>query len=138
MKILVDEPAGYHLAIRPNKFSIFLYSYEQLRDTDPSAAFRRELGSYPNLSSPLLYGNEPIEKTAVYPETVNICADQHTELRKGLLQQAAHTAKWIRERFLASSDVVTANAEHFLATLDNWSLDPCPLAPSVAGNLSSW
>ena len=142
MKILVDEEptAGYHLAIRPNKFSIFLYSYEQLRDADPerSAAFRGELGLYLNLSSPLLYSNnnDPIEKktAVVYAETINICGDQYTELRRSLLPQASHTAKWIRERFLASSDVVTANTEHFLTTLEKWSVDPCRLAEE---NLSS-
>jgi len=119
------------LAVRPSRFQIFLYTTEQLEDEDEERSddFRQGLQNFLGLHFPL----PSIEHANVnhqtgadgYAETIDICDAQFADIRAALLDQGEESASWIVDRFLDSSDVRVANMEHFVESLDSWSLDPC-------------
>lgn len=46
-------------------------------------------------------------------------------IRNRLMENGKRTATWLSEQFLNSPDVVVANRDHFVATLQSWGSDPC-------------
>lgn len=122
---------GYELAIKPSNFSIFLYTVDQLEDLDEtrSEQLLTALQTYLELSTPIpRIGHENKNHAvgdAAYPESIVICDPQYALIRKDLVRNGIHTANWLRDHFLQSPDVTVANPEHFLATLETWSTDPC-------------
>jgi len=124
--------AGYELAIKPNNFTIFLYTVDQLEDEDEtrSAILLQELQSFLGLSTPLLpFGHENKNHIALEasapPETIDICEAQYAEIRRVLLENGIQTAQWLREKFLHSPDVFVSQNNHFISTLADWGMDPC-------------
>ena len=122
---------GYQLAVQPNKFKIFLYSVDQMEDQDEqrSNKFRGTLQKYLGLSQPLpSFGHENINHQVGsngFKETIDICQDKYSEVRAQLIRQASKSSDWLRDQFIHSADVWVANEDHFVATLDSWSVDPC-------------
>ena len=126
------EKKNHNLVIKPNTFSIFLYTVDQLEDTgdvDRSNAFRSGLQHFLGLQQPLKpVGRENLNHFVgkkAYPETVDICLPKYNSLRRMLLIQGGSSAEWIEKEFLESPDVVVANQEHFLESIRSWSMDPC-------------
>lgn len=118
--------AGLDLTIKPNEIKVFLYTVDQLKDQDSSRAteFRSELQGFLGLHKPLdAFHN--VNHHQVYPESIDICDDQWAQVRGKLVQEGTKTAKWIQKHFMHSNDVVVANQEHFLQSLESWSTDPC-------------
>ena len=119
------------IAIKPTQFKVFLYDLEQIEDSDASRSiyFRRELQDFLGLSTPLpAFGHENKNHAvgdAGHDETISICDDQWSSVRAKLVAQGAKTAAWIRDNFIKSDDVVIANEEHFLQSLESWGIDPC-------------
>ena len=66
--------------------------------------------------------------SAAHSESISICDEQWTNLRRMLVNQGAQTADWLRNQFMHSQDVVVANPEHFVETLKSWGTDPCLVA----------
>ena len=60
-----------------------------------------------------------------FRETIDICDREFIGIRAQLIEAGSVSAAWIRDSFLKSSNVHVANEEHFLETLDHWSIDPC-------------
>ena len=133
---LMGHP-GYQLAIQPNRFNIFLYTVDQMQDEDKerNQEFRASLQRYLGLSEPLApFSHENINHhvgAKGFNETIDICEDRYSSIRKDLIEQGIKSADWIRDHFIRSRDVVVANEKHFLATLDSWRVDPCA-APKEA------
>jgi hypothetical protein len=127
----MDRP-GYQLTIHPNKFNIFLYSLDQMEDKDEirSSKFRSALQHFLGLSIPLApFQHENINPRVGndgYKVTIDVCQHEYKVVRDQLIQQARKSANWIRVHFIRSRDVWVPNEDHFLATLDSWSVDPCP------------
>lgn len=121
----------YNMAVRPSKAKIFLYTLDQLNDTDThrSKEFRQGLQSYLGLQTPLEpLGHENLNHFVgkkAHPETVDICEDKYRDLRTHLLARGIEMASWISEEFLQSPDVSVGNTKHFLKSLDSWGKDPC-------------
>lgn len=119
--------AGYDLTIKPNQMKIFLYTADQINEQDSSraTAFRSELQDFLGLTKPIDAFNHENVNHQVYPESIDICDDKWIQVRSKLIEEGAKTAKWIREQFMHSDDVVVANKEHFLQSLESWNTDPC-------------
>ena len=98
-------------------------------DEERSADFREGLQNYLGLSSPLApFGHENVNHLVGddgFKETIDICEKKYRDLRLQMLDQGRKSAAWIREKFVLSKDVIVANKDHFLSTLDSWSIDPC-------------
>jgi hypothetical protein len=127
-----EDMAGRpHLAVKPNKFKVFLYILSQMQDEaeERVASFREEMRSFLGLETPLGEMEQQNKNHFVgenaHKETINICDAKHDDLRALLVKQGAETQRWIREEFMMDHDVVVANKDHFLAMLDTWSRDPC-------------
>ena len=127
-----EDMAGRpHLAVKPNKFKVFLYTLSQMEDetVERKMSFREEMGSFLGLEKPIVEIEHQNKNNFVgefaHKETIDICDAKHADLRALLVKQGEETQRWIREEFLTSGDVVVANKEHFLAVLDTWSRDPC-------------
>lgn len=120
-----------HSAVVPNKFPVFLYSLEQIKDTNVTrvANVRHALQCFLNLSTPLKpLGHENLNRYVgknAHKETIDICDAKYVGLRKELLSKGRETQLWLRNKFLKSPDVMVANREHFLHLLDEWQMDPC-------------
>ena len=62
---------------------------------------------------------------AAHAESISICDYKWASVRAKLVEQGARTAQWLKNEFIHSPDVVVANPEHFIETLDSWGVDPC-------------
>lgn len=120
-----------HSAIVPNRFKVFIYSLEQMKDTNVTRtdSFRHELETFMELEQPLKpFGHENLNhfvRENAYKETIDICNDKYIALRTELITKGRETQLWLRNKFLKSQDVTVANRDHFLELLDSWGSDPC-------------
>ncbi len=120
-----------HSAVVPNKFQIFIYSLEQMEDTNVTRTdkLRHALESFMNFKHQMKpLGHENLNHFVgkkAYKETIDICDDKYLDLRRELIQKGRETQMWIRNKFLQSPDVTVANRNHFLKLLDKWEQDPC-------------
>lgn len=120
-----------HMAVRPNMLKIFLYSLDQIDDTDESRSslFRSELQDYLQLKAPIPpFSHENLNNFVGdkgHLETMDICNPRYDALRRVLLDHGATMEKWIRNEFIKSPDVVVANRKHFLDSIRTWVKDPC-------------
>jgi hypothetical protein len=116
-----------------SKAKVFLYTLDQLNESSVrrSKPFRRDLQTFLGLEKPLEpLGHENLNSFVgkeAYPETVDLCEDTHSSLRKELLARGKQMASWIRDEFMQSPDVTVGNANQFLKSLASWSVDPCEL-----------
>ena len=126
---------NYELAIRPSNAPVFLYTVDQLEDTDEtrSESFRSTMQSFLGLQKPIAaVGHENKNHVAhAHAESIDICHAKWASVRAKLVEQGTETARWLREEFIHSNDVVVGNQEHFIKTLDSWSVDPCALSAST-------
>ena len=124
------------MAVRPSEAKIFLYSLDQLNESNEhrSRPFRRDLQAFLGLEKPLEpMGHENLNNfvgNKAHPETVDICEDKYRGLRKKLLARGKQMASWIRDEFMQSPDVSVGNKKQFLKSLGSWSVDPCALRPA--------
>jgi hypothetical protein len=116
----------------PSSFSVFLYSIDQLEDTNDerSKIFRHDLQTFLGLENII----EEIPRSNVnhftgksrHPETINICDSKYKRLRSVLLKNANRSNKWIRSKFIHHMDVTVGGRSHFLRIIDGWQSDLCP------------
>ena len=122
---------NYELAVKPSNFTVFLYTVDQLEDTNEvrTGNLRRELQKFLGLQTPIQPFGHENKNHAVgdtgHKESINICDENYKYLRERMLEQGAKTATWIRDHFIESPDVIVANKVHFVETLLLWSKDPC-------------
>lgn len=138
-----EEMAGRpHLAVKPNRFKVFLYTLSQMEDeaVERKKTFRDQMQAFLGLEKPLSEVRQENKNNFVgefaHKETINICDSKHDSLRALLVKQGMETQRWIREEFIHSHDVVVANKEHFLEMLDTWGRDPCLSVSGVPENTS--
>lgn len=118
------------IRISPNPFKVFIYTIEQLEDTNTTRLlqFENDIQSYLNLQSSLKhFASKPKENVnrASYPEFIDICDGEYKSLRDTLIEQGASSSLWIREKFIKSKDVVVSDEQYFDSVLRSWSVDPC-------------
>lgn len=121
------------LAIMPNHFEIFLYTMDQIDDSDQSRKqkFEDSLLTFMDIDprlSPIELGHKNknhFTGSSGYPETINICATSFADIRASLLEQGKEASRWILDDFVHSPDVSVTNMDHFRESLNSWSEDPC-------------
>ena len=121
------------LAVKPNRIKVFVYAMEQLEDDNTSRkrSFQNDLMRFLDLNPNLLLedvghaNKNHATGQSGYPETINICSTEFSDIRLSLLDQGAAAARWIMDEFLLSPDVQVSNVEHFRESLEKWSNDPC-------------
>ena len=136
-----DMTGRPHLAVKPNKFKIFLYTLAQMEDEteDRKITFRQQMRSFLGLDKPMEALVQKNKNQYVgsksHKETIDICDSKYDSLRTLLIEQGKKSQQWIRDEFILSPDVTVGNKDHFLAMLDTWSHDPCReyLAEGVPG-----
>ena len=127
----------YDLAIQPTKMPVFLYTVDQLDDSNKkrSASFRSQMQEFLGLSQPIApFGHENTNHAtgeSAYEETISICDEQWAPLRARLLHQGTKTAQWLRDSFLQNPEVHVANKEHFFRSLESWGTDPCTTTAEI-------
>lgn len=134
---MIDQP--YDLAITPNSFPVFLYTAEQLEHSTlvQTQAFRTTLQVFLGLKAPIETSSSAVtDTTPLYPESIDICDEKYSSVRKRIAQLGATMAEWIREEFLNSNDVVVADQPHFLQSMNKWGKDPCRTTTGVTAQLS--
>eukprot|EP00977_Amphora_coffeiformis_P010974 scaffold2614_cov132-Amphora_coffeaeformis.AAC.1 len=121
----------------PTPVPVFLYEVTQLSDTDPTREMQllQDLQDFLQLEQPLdrmlwfkpgiVHSNEAV---AQYLETkkIDICDKRYDGVRKELLQNGREAAKWMRDYFIKSPDVVVSSPDYFVNhVLAAWEVDPC-------------
>ena len=114
------------LAVKPNRFRIFLYTMEQLEDASQSNILRRDLQYFLGLKDEIPgFGHEnKIKGSKKFPETIDICHPEFDTIRKSLSQSAKETVEWMHT-FLDSPDVIVSNRPYVEASMEAWKVDPC-------------
>jgi len=113
--------------LTPTRYKLFLYSIEQLNDSNEERArnFRLDLERFLRLKSPLEpFPNENSNRVK-HDDTIDICDPLFNDLRKLLTKQGKNTARWIRDELLKSEDIFVGGRNHFIRLLDSWQHDPC-------------
>jgi hypothetical protein len=115
-----------------SNFTVFLFSMDQLEDTDQArnAMLFNKMENFLGLSVPFApFGveikSDPVGDGNSQAELIDICEPQYEAIRAILLANGAKTAAWLRDNFLQAPDVVVANPEHFVASIEAWGTDPC-------------
>jgi hypothetical protein len=122
---------NYELAIKPSNFTVFLYTVDQLEDSDETRSdiLRHDLQTYLGLQSQIQPFGHENKNHAVgatgHTQSINICDHEFKHIRDVLVYQGKKSAAWIRDHFIASPEVIIANKKHFVETLSTWSRDPC-------------
>jgi hypothetical protein len=58
-------------------------------------------------------------------QVLNICLDEHRELRRHLLEIGVNAAQWLEKYFLKSPNVVVSQPDAFVSHIRKWADDPC-------------
>ena len=119
------------LAVKPNRFHIFLYSMEQLQDVTQSDQLRTDLQLFLGLKMQIpAFGHEnKIWGRDRFNGTIDICNPEFDRIRESVLHHAKATVQWMHE-FLGSADVVVSNLPYLRDSIDRWTLDPCAVSSS--------
>jgi hypothetical protein len=128
---------GKELRLTPVQGKVFLYHVEQLRVDEPplrQLALRRDLSSFldlPDILPPISIWTRPGKNLSqeqwedANRRRLDICHENHTHVRKFLMEQSTMTAEWILQYFLKSKDVYISSPDHFRDLLKQWEVDPC-------------
>jgi len=130
LDMLSNELDSYELRISTNPLKVFIYTIEQLEDTNTKRRlqFEKDIQSFLNLQDPLNhFASETKENVndSSYPESINICDSEYKRIRKKLIRQGTKSSEWIREKFIKSKDVTVSDVSYFESMLKTWSEDPC-------------
>jgi len=122
------------LAVKPNKFKIFLYSIEQIEDPVESKLLRTDLQRFLGLTQPIdEFGHENriASNANQITKHIDICSPEYSHIRKDIINNAPATVAWMHE-FLESPDVIVSDRQKLLKSINSWSTDPCEDATIMA------
>ena len=127
---LLDTLSTSDVRINHNPLKIFLYTIEQLEDTNTTRRthFETDLQHFLGLESPFDDFSSQTKSNVnkvTYPEYIDICQPNFDNLRKSLVKEGKKSSEWIVNRFVMAEDVVVSNVEHFSEKLMAWGEDPC-------------
>jgi len=130
LDMLSNELDSYELRLSPNPLKVFIYTIEQLEDTNTQRRlqFEKDIQTFLNLQHPLKhFASETKENVndSSYPESIDICESEYKRIRRKLIRQGIKSSEWIREKFIKSKDVTVSDASYFESMLKTWSEDPC-------------
>eukprot|EP00591_Stephanopyxis_turris_P016179 CAMPEP_0195540934 /NCGR_PEP_ID=MMETSP0794_2-20130614/50824_1 /TAXON_ID=515487 /ORGANISM="Stephanopyxis turris, Strain CCMP 815" /LENGTH=454 /DNA_ID=CAMNT_0040675013 /DNA_START=453 /DNA_END=1817 /DNA_ORIENTATION=- len=115
------------LKMVPNPYKIFLYNVDQLGDKNEerSSQFRSDLQEFLGLKESIPPLPEHNVNHESFPEYLDVCDDEHKEFRELMMSQGNETARWIRDEFMKSLDVVVGGKDFFLELLETWGSEIC-------------
>jgi len=121
----------HEMTIFRTRNKVFLMELRQLdANMDASKYLARDLKDFLGLKHDL----EPLkdhraakvyENKKAAKHLINICDDEHAEVRLILIQIGKNSAQWITKYFLQSQDVFVSSRDKFVELLEDWQLDPC-------------
>lgn len=106
--------------IFPNK--LLLYEVRQIHQNDTAREVSSNLRDYLDLDQDL---PQIMSYKQVKPRAINICDDEHVDVRRLLTEHGTDASAWIRKYFFKNPTVKIASPESFDRLLDSWSVDPC-------------
>jgi len=127
---LLDTLPTSDVRINHNPLKVFIYTIEQLEDTNTTrrSHFERDLQHFLGLTSPFddfsSQAKSNVNKVT-YPEYIDICQPEFDSLRKSLVKEGKKSSEWIVNRFVMAEDVVVSDVEYFREKLRAWGEDPC-------------
>ena len=125
---------GHNMSIVSNPSNrIFLMENRQIIMEDPSSAtFPEDMANFLNLNydlKPLKHFEKRKDKYDVeseaYSKRINICDEEHDEVRRELVSIGRDASRWIVDYFVKSSRVTTTQPDLFVRLLEDWKIDPC-------------
>ncbi|KAL7566150.1 hypothetical protein ACA910_003917 [Epithemia clementina (nom. ined.)] len=106
----------------PPENKVLLYEYSELHTED----LRLALTGYLDLTTPLAklgdYQNH--QTLSKLPGQIDICKNEHSLVRRKLVNIGGAAAEWIEEFFMQSPSVVTTGTS-FRNSIRQWKEDPC-------------
>lgn len=100
---------------------VLLYEVRQIHDST-SDEFLSSIGQYLGLQ-------ESFPPIQTYKQnktrTIDICQEEHADVRQLLVDHGTDAAIWIQKYFLRDSSVRVASSDSFTRYLRDWSTDPC-------------
>jgi hypothetical protein len=119
-----------NIRINHNPLRVFIYTIEQLEDTNTTRRtnFETDLQHFLKLETPFTeftsQAKSNVNKVS-YPEYIDICQSEFDSIRNVLVREGKKSSEWILNRFIMSEDVVVSNVEYFKEKLRLWGEDPC-------------
>jgi hypothetical protein len=120
---------------QPTPNPIFLYDTDQLKEGDENySTFVDDLKHYLGVTYdfPPMIQNSPGNRDITEEEQrkrnsrkIDICDSRYKQQRQLLVDSGRRSSKWILEYFLKSPDVHVGNRQHFVSTMESYSIDPC-------------
>uniref|UniRef100_A0A7S1ZHH5 Sulfotransferase domain-containing protein n=1 Tax=Trieres chinensis TaxID=1514140 RepID=A0A7S1ZHH5_TRICV len=122
----------HDMDIIPSDAQIFLSELEQFSTgNDKGDHFGEDLSNFLGLNRPLPpLGQVGGQKRSYHIKErrsgfIDICSDEHKDVRTILVKIGKESATWIREYFLKSPDVFVSSEKIFLELIERWGQDPC-------------
>ena len=124
-----------HLARIEDSRKVFLFETSQLKNSESTNVFLRDLEEFLGLKTPLRGpmmhvkpGRKPMSKEheeELNSKKIDICEPQYVYLRGVLKDHASESADWILDKFLSNPNVKVSNPDYFKSKLQEWHSDPC-------------
>lgn len=102
--------------------SVFLYEVRQIHDGLLSKQLSRDVQQYIQVQENL---PEIVSYTQNKNRAISICDDDHSLVRKLLVEHGRDAADWIQNYLVYSPNVVVSASEYFFDLLNGWKMDPC-------------
>ena len=146
LDLLQHHGMSIHRGFAQHKAQVFLYDVTQLEETDDYKhvnTLLQDLEGFlvlPKLALPRMgveddsedddddddaYDQREGMTEAKQSLLLNICDDEHLDLRQHLVEIGTQAATWIEDYFLQSPQVTVSNRLHFLQQLQSYKQDPC-------------
>ena len=105
----------------PNQ--VLLYELNQIHNPNTSQYFTQAIQDYLDIAE------ESLPKISSYhqykPRTIDICNEEHEEVRKVLLDIGIESSTWIQDYLMKSPSVNVVDSDSFGYLLDDWKVDSC-------------
>ena len=103
---------------------VFVYEVRQIHDKSTSTKLSQSIQQY-------LEVEEALPEIESYKQNksraINICDDQHSNVRKLLVKHGRDAADWIDRYFTTASNVTAGHSESFHSFLNDWRADLCEI-----------
>lgn len=122
------ELLDHNWTIEPTRQKVFILDVTQMNASDDKGgaeALQRDLQDFLQVDSLPPMPQHDVSSRERFEGEIDICKEEHDELRKILVQHGQRARQWILKYLLQSDRAVVSSRQHFVEILETWKTDPC-------------
>jgi len=103
---------------------VFIYEVRQIHDSVLSKELSTNIQQYIEVKDAF---PEIVSYTQNKNRSIDICDEEHNEVRRLLVEHGRDASDWIKKYFAKSPNVIISSPESFFDLLSDWEEDPCKI-----------